>query len=368
MRKNSYFWALSVTFLFTVISAFGFSHVVKAQQTTGIIVSPPSLVLQAEGGKKQSKVIYVTNQRTQDETIYVYSKQVGIDELGRYYTPEGFNEGDMSEFEQKGWLTYTPREFFLPKGETKAITVEIDLPDNLETKGYYLELAISTVPKTQTGTVGTAPEVALPISINYTGSGKVDRKLDLILFNTLPKEKVALVDTREGVEQIVKEHESNKLQEKWFDFAPVTFFAYVKNTGNANVTPAGSIFISRDPNFAQNSIITTLEVDREKRIILNNAGRVLLSTWDGGFFSYDNKGNFKVDFSKWSDIRFGKYYAQINLVWDGANGKEFKTETVAFWVFPWQLILVIVFIVGLIATGVIMSRKRKAPTKPKHKK
>src|SRR5690606_17145118 len=74
----------------------------------------------------------------------------------------------------------------------------------------------------------------------------------------------------------------------------------------------------------------------------------IVTQWPGGFIEVDHDGKMKINWSQWNQIRFGKYYAQLNLIWDDVNGKAFKTEVISFWVFPWQLILVIILIAALV--------------------
>ncbi|WKZ30481.1 MAG: hypothetical protein QY314_01770 [Candidatus Dojkabacteria bacterium] len=322
----------------------------STSNTTGIIVSPPSLQFNIENGGQVTRTLRVTNQRKERDTFTVSTRQIGIDQYGGYFTPESALSDSRSTFEKQGYISFYPQTFDLEVGQSQDVTVIFDLPANLETSGYYLEIAVMskviTPGGSPDGNVGAAAEVAIPIGMNYIGSGTQKRLLEVMYFNTVEKSLIPKLETPSGREEYIKTVTSQKKRELWFSFAPIYFTAYVQNKGNVNVSPAGSIFIARDPSFSDP--IAEVPLDKDGKFVFSNAGRLIVTQWPGGFIEVDHDGKMKINWNQWNHIRFGKYYAQLNLIWDDVNGKAFKTEVISFWVFPWQLILVIILLAALI--------------------
>ena len=122
------------------------TYKVLAQEddTAGMIASPPYISDTIGEGVKIEEDIRISNFRDTDENIYIRSRQVAIDEEGNYYIPEDYDMNNPSEFEEKGWLTFEPKEFHLKKGANQMLHIEIDMPEDLPTQGFYLELAATT--------------------------------------------------------------------------------------------------------------------------------------------------------------------------------------------------------------------------------
>jgi hypothetical protein len=336
-------FAVPLTVFLIIPTAFAQT---ASSNTSGIIVSPPSLQFLVKDGEKVTRTIKVTNQRKDKDTFVVSTRQVGVDQYGAYFTPEGAESDPRSVFEKQGYISFYPKTFDLEVGQSKDVTVVFDLPGNLETNGYYLEIAITTKVSAPDGNVGAAPEVAIPVGINYSGTGTQKRLLEVNYFNTVEKSTVPKLETPAGREEYIKRVTSQPKQELWFDFAPIYFTAYVQNKGNVNISPIGSIFIARDPSFKDP--IEEVPVEKDGKTVFAGAGRLITTKWPGGFIEIEQDGKLNVNWGQWNQIRFGKYYAQLNLIWDDTTGKAFKTEVVSFWVFPWQLILVIILLAGAV--------------------
>jgi len=115
MRKTAKFFIIPII-IFSGLFLFNNINAQTDEEETGIIVSPPYLVKDFETIKTFSQNFSVINQRTSAEYIVVKSREVGVDENGNYFVPEGYDQNDPSSFEQKGWIEISPKEFFLEKG------------------------------------------------------------------------------------------------------------------------------------------------------------------------------------------------------------------------------------------------------------
>ncbi|MDD3647784.1 MAG: hypothetical protein PHS44_04790 [Candidatus Dojkabacteria bacterium] len=316
MKKVKYFFALLL-----FIIALPIASEVYSQSSTGIIALPPYIEETIKPGVRLEKQIKITNQRGKDETIIVRSREVAVDSEGNYYIPEGYEQNSLSSMEQNGWLDYEPNEFFLGNGESQIVTVSIKLPADLPTKAYYTELAFMVKDDPSGENVGAKPEISLPLLANYQGIGEEVRDLQIVSFKT-----------------------ENSL----YDFVPVRLITHIKNNGNVHIAPAGEIFISKDKNFSKN--VESIDFNPSGHRVLSNAGRIFITDWNDGFLYKDENGKLRSDWGKLTKVRIGKYYAQLNLIWDGANGKQFTTAVVSFWVFPWQIFMIILILIGTFIT------------------
>jgi preprotein translocase subunit YajC len=320
------------------ISIFTFVAVqsVKAQQT-GVIVSPPVLNQNLTGGTTYDEIIHVSNFKLTDNQFYITTRDMMIDERGNFISvtyPDGDNR---SEFEKKGWLTISPNEFFLSSGDSTTFTAHFDLPTDFPTQGYYFEIVISTQkPDSQDGVVGLVTEIVLPVGINYLGKDDIRRFIAIAEFEAANEFGVS----------------------SWlYEYPPVEFKTLLQNIGNVNIIPTGEIFISRDENFS--NVVTTIPFNQNGLTIFNGSFREFKNVWDGGFLTLDENNRLSVNFDKIDDFRFGRYFAQLNVVWDGQTGKEFERRVVTFWIIPWKLILLILAIVVIITYIIIRIRRKK---------
>ena len=141
----------------------------QAGDDVGIIVSPPYFTEQVDNGNQVTQTFKVINQRATDESIVIFSKEVGYDENGEVYIKDGYDPNGPSLFEKQGILSFSPQEFFLEKGESQDVDVTLDLPNDTDTSGIYLELAVTVSAKPGLESIGVVPEIAIPILLNNIG-------------------------------------------------------------------------------------------------------------------------------------------------------------------------------------------------------
>ena len=86
------------------------------------------------------------------------------------------------------------------------------MPENMPTKGYYFELVFYTENQADPseGEVGLKSEIAVPIILNYFGTGEIERKLELVSFEA---------------------------DHSFYEFNPVNFETRVLNKGNVHIIP-----------------------------------------------------------------------------------------------------------------------------------
>lgn len=148
-----------------------------------------------------------------------------------------------------------------------------------------------------------------------------------------------------------------KLQSSIVEYLPQKFEVKVKNNGNVHVAPTGNIFIDgqgkRD--------LAVLSLNPSNGAILPQTERVYTVEWNDGFPVYtldptlpDNSQDKKLrwDFSRVNKFRFGKYTANVLLVYDDGK-KDIPIEsTITFWVIPWKILGGVALVVTLLGFGV----------------
>lgn len=321
---------LSIVFIIS-ISILVVRSVIAQESSTGLVAAPPYISKNVGQGVMIEEDIRVTNHRDTDEDFYIVSREIAIDENGEYYIPEAYDQDMRSSFEKKGWLEFEPKDFFLKKGEGKIVNVKIQIPEGLPTKGYYLELVVTTQPpdSIEEG-VGVAPEIAIPILINYIGIGEEIRSLEIVAF------------------------ESDKVL---YEYLPVKFNTHLANKGNVHLIPVGQIFISKRKDFVDNA--GSLEFNSGNHRVLTDAGRKFEDVWSDAFIFRDIEGKLSFDWSKLNKLRFGKYYAQLNVAWEENEGVEFIQAVTSFWVIPWKLLMIPVAILTTIIFWKICKKRRE---------
>lgn len=336
---------------------------IYADTATGLIVSPPSFISELIPNSTRTQDFIVTNHRGQTENIIVSSREIGINENGEYFIPQGFEQDMTSRLEKAGHMTISPKTFTLNDNESQTVTVTFLLPDNYDTNGYYLELAFQSEPSNPTNAkIAIAPEVIIPIAINFKGVTPQNRKLGIIEFKQTgkPEEKHEAVilrgfsNTIESAVQLLTFDSKTQVSQ----YMPIKFTSLIKNEGNTNVIPKGEIFISKDKDFKE--LIATVplsgssEDNNNGRIVFAGSSRIFESYWKDGFIEQDEDGKVNYNFDILDKIRVGKYYAQLTVTWDEEMGINYKTEAISFWIIPWKEITAMTL--STIGLGYLLSK------------
>jgi hypothetical protein len=305
-----------------------------AEDKQGIIVSPPTFFTSVDAGKTLTQDFNVTNQRSQAENFTVQTREVGIDENGEFFVPEGYETDQTSTLERNGWITISEKNFILNVNESKLVTVTITMPTNMNTNGYYLELAFTTQPISSTSKVSITPEVVIPLAINYHGGTQSVRKIGIFEFKQAGKpdevSKGGITKSVEGFIKLLTFDSKSQISQ----YLPIKFTSRITNVGNTNMVPAGQIFIATDPDFK--NIITTSDFNGTNLMVFAGKNRTFENSWNDGFIEQDANGKTIYHWDQLNKIRIGKYYAQLTVAWEGDAGVDFTSNVITFWVIPWK--------------------------------
>lgn len=291
---------VSLTSTYGVASAQSFN----ANAAQGLQISPASIELNGEKGKTYTLKIKVLNVTSSDLTYTSSTHDFGAqDETG---SPKILLDGSLpAGASVRSWIG-TIDQFTLRGQEPRQFDVTVTIPSNAEPGGHYGVLSFSgRAPELNGPGVGMTASTGLLILIRV--DGVINEKLSLATFAT----------ERDG-----KQH-------SLFEASPIDFVTRLKNEGNVHVKPIGSIQV----HDMFGGLVTTIPVNEK-------AGNVLPSSIR----------RFDSDLTK--DWMIGRYNADLTLSY-GTHGQAI-TNTISFWVIPYKLVLVGLFI--LVTIGFIFSR------------
>lgn len=284
-----------------------------------LVTSPLPINLISEPGATVSAQLKVKNGGIKTEQLKVgLMKFSSFGEEGKPMLLDREKGDDFFD-----WVSFSENSFEVAPNEWKAITATFNIPKTAAF-GYYYAITFSrageekpTGPR-QTAIVGATATLVL-VEVRVPNA---KREVEVLEFST---------------------------DRRFYEFLPMTFSVKLKNKGNVHVAPRGNIFIDK----GKTHDLAILEINPDKGNILPSSNRIFDTTWTDGFPVYvekiknnktvlDDKGNivktFKWDFSQAHKLRWGRYTANMLLVYD--DGKQDITieGKTSFWIIPWRLI------------------------------
>lgn len=300
-----------------LVLVFIFPSLSAAEGDFKLTLSPIFLNASTRPGQPTTSTIKVTNGGSTEEHLQVgLMKFRAFDDSGR---PELLDLEPNDTYAQ--WVSFDPPDLTLAPGRSGQVAVTFSPPSDAALGYYYAvtfrRFGTPTVSITeQTQLLGTAAVLAL---LEVT-SPNATRQVAAVEFST---------------------------DRRWYDFLPVNFRVKLRNSGNVHVAPRGNIFIDR----GSKTDIAILDVNKAVGNILPDSDRSFGTKWSDGFPVRDG-GKLKWNLSDAAKLRWGRYTAHLVMVYDDGQ-RDIPIETaLSFWVIPWQLIVSLIVLIGLILTGV----------------
>ena len=309
-------------------------HPLAEADVSSLTTSPVSINLDVKPGSSVTTTLQVMNNgvspiniSVQLETFSAYG-QTGQAKI----IPAPANDPSTN------YVSFSKKTILAQPGVWEPVKMTINLPVDASLGYYYAVLFKPELPSTAAG-----KQVTLLKSANAV---------------------LVLVDSRSTNERRSLSLSSFISLQGLYEYLPATFRVTVHNNGNIFLAPEGNIYISRSSNF--HSDIATLNINQGLGNVLPGSNRVFSAAWSDGFPVYQPKlvdgqpltkngkpvEQLSWNFSKLSHLRFGKYYAQVTLVYSNGQRDIPITSVVSFWVIPWTLIIVGILVpTGLIAAG-----------------
>jgi len=291
-------------------------------------VSPSPLVATVQPGTDRTLELQIRNTNSSEQTLKMGLRSFTIDNKSGQV-----KLGEEVPNEVKQMVTFATPTFNLEPGQifTQKIGIHTD-----KNKGFSYNFAVTIAqqnpPKGKNGQSAIAGSVAVFTLITVDKPG-AERKFELSSLS-------------------VTKHS--------YEYLPAEIALKLKNTGNVNVQPTGTVFIQRNTN--DTKPLATLPLNDGGGYILPGATRTFSVVWDDGFPHYHTTQNGATPTRElsWRDgglskLRFGRYVAKVVAIYnDGERDTPVMTE-VSFWVVPWRIMLivlagVVVAIVGLVVT------------------
>jgi hypothetical protein len=143
-----------------------------------------------------------------------------------------------------------------------------------------------------------------------------------------------------------------------YEYLPVDVYVRLKNTGNVNVQPTGTVFIQRHSN--DTKPLASLALNPSGSFILPGTSRTFTVAWNDGFPHYvtTQSGNKQVKKLVWqgglSNLRIGKYVAKVVAIYDDGQRDVPVMAEVSFWVIPWRFLLALFAVIAILLVGVVV--------------
>jgi hypothetical protein len=312
-------------------------------------ISPLPILLNAKPGSTVSSDLRVNNPSTHDERLKVVIKTFTQDGPAGNVTLRDPSPADTFI----NWIHFSRTEFDAPPGLWQTVKMTVNVPSSAAF-GYYFAVeftSASPTPKTQNG-ASIQGAVASFVLLNAQAPGE-KRQMQITNFSA---------------------------DHRFYEFLPASFTIRLHNSGNIFAGASGNIFIMHG-----SKQVAVLNVNENHGLVLPGSNRQFSVAWDSGFPVYkpvldangqpvkDKAGKVKTklswNFSQVSKLRFGHYTAKLALVYnDGSRDIPLNGE-VSFWVIPWRLVGITLFILfliaGLAAYVVVLRRRLKKLKVPK---
>lgn len=300
VRSNIPFIPISIVLTAFLLLIFGISTVTaQSQPKSGLAISPPTFELSANPGDTLKNSVRVDN---------VVDKPLEVTVETRNFTALGEEGGidlstDEGAFALASWITVVPATVTIPARESKVFEFTTAIPTNASPGGRFGSIIFKTTLKPVSGQNGVAVGQEIGALVFLKISGEVTQKASIESF---------------GARSGLNEH------------GPVGFDLRVKNEGNIQIKPTGTITIS---NFFGQKV-ASIPLDGQN--VLPGAIRKMSGEWK----------------NRWL---LGRYTATVSLVY--GNDRQIISASTAFWGFPYRTVVVMLLI--LAALGAVLYPRRK---------
>lgn len=279
-----------------------------------LTVSPVKLELKGDPGATVGGSFQLINE--QEQTLTFYVSFANFEAEGESGTPKFVDDGT----ELASWIHLVPNDLntvTLEPGDSQEVYYEVNIPEDAASGGHFAAIFWGTSPESQEEGQSLALGAKVGILLFLTVNGDFDESADLLEFSTVD-------------------------QQTFFNELPVSFYYRFQNGGGDRVVPIGEVKIKNTLGFLTEELPANAA---ESNVLPLSVRRFDIAWGDdnaqtpAGFWGH-------VKF-QWHNFALGYYRAQLGVTY-GSHGTEATSGTVAFWVFPWQLVSVVT-LSGLLA-------------------
>jgi hypothetical protein len=293
------------------IFLFGFLAVASPVQA--LTLTPIRLELQADPGQTFTEEVTLYNERPTTETFYI--SYANFEAQGESGNPAFVEPKDGIGT----WMKAAEKVIIAPKS-SKTVPFTVAVPADASAGGHFGAIFWGTVPQgSGAGQVSIGAKTGLLVLLSV--SGPISEKGGIVDFSTIGKKT-------------------------FYTALPVDFTYRFENAGSDRIKPVGLVTI-RNVLGLKAKEIPGNPVDGN---ILPRSTRRFETSWVGKDIPnpakpIEHSGFFNEAKYQWRNFAFGRYVAHLNLVY--GFQKETTNAKFAFWVLPWQLLIIILFIAGI---------------------
>ncbi len=288
--SSRYFYSLSIAIFFLATPLF---------HASALTISPARLEINGDPGQVISGEFILINE--QDEAKVFYSSAQNFEAQGETGTPNFVDAKDGLAT----WIS-VPEQITLEKGEQKKIPFSISIPAGVEAGGHFAAIFLSTAsPYGGSSQVSVGAKIGILILLRV--SGQIKEGGGITSFSTI----------NDSV---------------FFSSLPIGFTYRFSNTGSDRARPEGSLHIKNMLAF----IAGSTSANPSSGNVLPGSTRRFEVMWGDARPSH---GFFSTAAYQFSNFFFGWYRASLDL--SAGNTSGIVSETLNFFIFPWQLILIV---------------------------
>ncbi len=316
----------------------------------GLVMSPVIIYLDGEKGttlKNENTYYKLTNDYDIEASVIVYPRVVNIirDEEGNIKIDE--TQKDIKS-DVASWVILESNMHEIKHGETIKSEFSIDIPVDANPGSHIFGILFSRSggdPGFKSSNVGIGDSLLLPIILTIDGDIKFESNIDSFFVSDL----------------LLKE-------QSFFWGGTAVVNVKIKNGSNIYVRPLGNIFIHQGD---KTNPVETIAFNENGLIVSSNNSRNFRHSFSTNNFIKDKVVDGKIvwdlDWSKFFDFKFGKYYVTYQSRIKSApevsleNDKVIVVErTVEIFVFPIQILVLIIAVVLLIIALIVWNRFKKS--------
>lgn len=280
-------------------------------------IAPPLITLTANPGQVINTTVQLRDiTKTNLEVTNEIDDFVAAGEDG---TPKIITGNDSTNpFQLKQWIKPLPA-FTLTPNQIQKLPVTIDIPKNASPGGHYGVIRFTGIPPQLKGT-GVSLSASIGALVLLTVNGNIKHQLSVTELATSQNNKVA----------------------KLFQSTPLTFVVKLKDTGNIQEEPEGVIVVKDMFGKA----VAGVNINLPPRNVLPDSTRMFTANLDHAALG--------------SKRLFGYYHATLTARYGAGYGQITTAET-SFWVIPYKLVAIIIFLllVAFFAIRFMLQRYKK---------
>lgn len=283
------------------IGVFVGAHHVLAQASAGITVIPARVDERADAGSEQHFTFTVKNESDTDKEYFVYIRDItGVDD-GNVPLFADPNQ-EKTPFEMSEWLSVPFPSVQVPARGTVEVPLTMRVPADASPGSHFAALFVSEEPPRLRET-GAAVGYEIASTIHIRIAGTVTDSARVRSFST---DKLIYGDK------------------------DIRFTTKVENQGNILIRPRGPVTL-------------TGMFGGEPQVFMVNEN-------ESAVFPYATR-DYETTYAL-KGFAFGRYEAEVALVYEGENGQKTIDASLVFWVFPVKIVLsvlaafVLIFFLG----------------------